>query len=167
MQINSNRTEPSLVSKPRSKLFPNWTLQSFPWPVLLYVMVHYHEAKLLCVKSFTLRILKIYPLFIVSHNSVEKWLSFVASTISQVVFRFSCCLSFSSCGTHFPTFWIFPMAFKRMETFFVSCLIDQRVVVAFERHPHPTMLAISCLETFSLVFHVLRYSRQNCHFWIF
>ena len=118
MQINSNRTEPSLVSKPHAKVFPNWTLQSFPWPVLLYVMVHYHEAKLLCVKSFTLRILKIYPLFIVSHNSVEKWLSFVASTISQVVFRFSCCLSFSSCGTHFPTFWIFPMAFKRMETVF-------------------------------------------------
>ena len=44
MQINSNRTEPSLVSKPRAKVFPNGTLQSFPSPVLLYVMVHYHEA---------------------------------------------------------------------------------------------------------------------------
>ena len=39
MQRNSNRTEPSLVSKPRAKVFPNWTLQSFPWPALLYVMV--------------------------------------------------------------------------------------------------------------------------------
>ena len=48
MQINSNRTEQA-VSKPRAKVFPNWTLRSFPWPVLLYVMVHYHEAKLLCV----------------------------------------------------------------------------------------------------------------------
>ena len=44
------------------------------------------------------------------------FLLYLASSISQVVFRFSCCLSFGSCGTHFPTFWIFPMAFKRMET---------------------------------------------------
>ena len=26
MQINNNRTEPNLVSKPRAKVFPNWTL---------------------------------------------------------------------------------------------------------------------------------------------
>ena len=52
MQINSNRTEPSLASKPRAKVFPNWTFRSFPWPVLLYAMVHYHEAKLLCVAFF-------------------------------------------------------------------------------------------------------------------
>ncbi|KYN22383.1 ABC transporter G family member 23 [Trachymyrmex cornetzi] len=44
------------------------------------------------------------------------FLLYLASSISQVVFRFSCCLSFSSCGTHFPIFWIFPMDFKRMET---------------------------------------------------
>ena len=30
----------------------------------------------------------------------------------------------------------------------VSRLIDQRVVVAFERHPHPTMLAIAVLKFF-------------------
>ena len=52
MQINSNRTESSLASKPRAKVFPNWTLRSFPWPVVLYAMVHYHEAKLLCVAFF-------------------------------------------------------------------------------------------------------------------
>ena len=52
MKINSNRTEPSLVSKPREKVFPNWTHQSFPRPDLLYVMVHYHKAKLLCVAIF-------------------------------------------------------------------------------------------------------------------
>ena len=45
--------------------------------------------------------------------------------------------------------------------------IDPRVIVEFERHPHPTMLAIRCLQTFSMVFHVLRFSRQNRHFWIF
>ena len=31
--------------------------------------------------------------------------------------------------------------------------IDSRVVVEFERHP-PTMLAIRCLQTFSVIFHV-------------
>ena len=49
----------------------------------------------------------------------------------------------------------------------MSRLIDQRVVVAFERHPHPTILAIRCLETFSVVFHVLRSSRQNCTYEFF
>jgi len=43
-------------------------------------------------------------------------------------------------------------------------LIDPRVVVAFERHPHPTKLAIRCLQTFSVVFHVRHFSRQNRHF---
>ena len=43
------------------------------------------------------------------------FLLYLASSISQVIFRFSCCLSFSSCGTHFPIFWIFPMDFKCME----------------------------------------------------
>ena len=32
-----------------------------------------------------------------------------------MVFWFSICLSFSWCGTHFPYFWIFPMAFKRWQ----------------------------------------------------
>lgn len=48
---------------------------------------------------------------------MEKLFSFVS--VEQhfaSVFRFSCCLSFSSCGTHIPTFWIFHIAFKRMET---------------------------------------------------
>ena len=35
MQINGNRTEPSLVSKLYAKVFPNQMPQSFPWPVLL------------------------------------------------------------------------------------------------------------------------------------
>ena len=69
MQINSNRTEPSLVSKPRAKLFPNWTLRSFPWPVLLYVMVHYHEAKLLCVAFF--------DILVVFHAKLDSNRSFV------------------------------------------------------------------------------------------
>ena len=57
----------------------------------------------------------IYPLFIASHNSMNDFLLYLTSSISQVVFWFSCCLSFS-CETHFPIFWIFPMDFKRMET---------------------------------------------------
>ena len=69
MQINSNRTEPSLVSKPRVKVFPNWTLQSFSWPVLLYVMVHYHKAKLLCVAFF--------DILVVFHAKLDSNRSFV------------------------------------------------------------------------------------------
>lgn len=69
-------------------------------------------------RYFTLWILEIYPIFITSHTI--RWrnvfLLYLASSISQVVFRFSCFLSFSSCGTHFTIFWIFPLAFKRIET---------------------------------------------------
>jgi len=48
----------------------------------------------------------------------------------------------------------------------MSHSIDPRVV-EFERQPHPTMLAIRCLQTFSVVFHVLRFLRQNRHLKIF
>ena len=72
MQINSNRTEPSLVSKPRAKVFPNWTLRSFPSPVLLYVMVHYHEAKLLCVAFF--------DILVVFHAKLDSNRSFVVGS---------------------------------------------------------------------------------------
>ena len=37
------------------------------------------------------------------------------SKISQMVFRFSICLSFNTFGTHFPDFCIFPIALKRSE----------------------------------------------------
>jgi len=54
IQISGNRTEPNLVSKPHAKVFPNQMSQSFPLPVLLCfaVIVHYHEAKSLCVAFF-------------------------------------------------------------------------------------------------------------------
>ena len=67
----------------------------------------------------------------------------------------------------FPPSGSFPWLSNVWRRLLASRLIDQRVVVAFERHPRPTMLAIRCLETFSVVFHVLCSSRQNCHFWIF
>ena len=70
MQINSNRTEPSLA--PRAKIFPNWTLRSFPWPVLLYAMVHYHEAKLLCVAFF--------DILLVFHAKLDSNRSFVVGS---------------------------------------------------------------------------------------
>ena len=49
---------------------------------------------------------------------MEKWFSFLPGDHQnlQVFFGFSCSLSFSSCETHFPTFWIFPMTFKHMVT---------------------------------------------------
>ena len=72
MQINGNRTEPSLVSKPRVKVFPNWTLRPFPWPVLLYVMVQYHEEKLHCVAFF--------DILVVFHAKLDSNRSFVVSS---------------------------------------------------------------------------------------
>ena len=90
-----------------------------------------------CSSSFTLRILKIYRLFIASHNSVEKWFSSVSSE-----------QHFASGSS------VFLLAFKRM--LLVSRSIDQRVVVAFERYPRPTMLEIRCFKTFSVIFHVIR-----------
>ena len=51
-----------------------------------------------------------------------------------------------------PIFPPFPWLSNVWRRLLVSRLIDQRVVVAFERHSHPTMLAIRCLETFSVVF---------------
>ena len=74
MQINSNWSEPNLVSKPRAKVFPNWTFQSFPWPVLLYViiMVHYHEAKLLSVAFF--------DILVVFHAKLDSNRSFVVGS---------------------------------------------------------------------------------------
>ena len=77
MQINSNRTELSLVSKPRAKVFPNWMLQSFPWPVLLYVMVHYHEA-------FVLPFLIFWSFFTQSLIQIDHLLS-VALSINDLV----------------------------------------------------------------------------------
>ena len=68
-KLNSNRTEPSLVSKPRAKVFPNWTLRSFTWSVLLYMMVHYHEAKLFCVAFF--------DILVVFHAKLDSNRSFV------------------------------------------------------------------------------------------
>jgi len=38
----------------------------------------------------------------------------------------------------------------------VTFILNPRVVVEFERYPYPTMLAIRYLQTFSVVFHVLR-----------
>ena len=110
MQINSNRTEPSLVSKPRAKVFSNWTLQSFPCPVLLYVMVRYHEAKLLCVALF--------DILVVLHAKLDSNRSFIVGSAQ---------------------YWRFG-----------------QVLTAHNRS-HP----------FDPTKHVLRSSRQNCHFWIF
>jgi len=63
----------------------------------------------------------------------------------------------------FPSSGSFPWI-SNVWRLLVSLSIDPRVVVEFERHPHPTMLAICCLQTFSVVFHVLRFTCQNRHF---
>ena len=43
------------------------------------------------------------------------FLSKRSKKISWVLIRLSMSLSFNSYGTHFPSFWIFPMACKRLE----------------------------------------------------
>jgi len=82
---------------------------------------------------------------------MEKFLLYLASSISQVVFRFSCCLSFSSCGTHFPIYWIFPMDFKRMET--VSRVTFNWLLLSLSIILIQQFLQF-CLQTFSVVFFV-------------
>ena len=72
-----------------------WYAWSYPW-------------------SFTLRTLKIYPLFIASHNSVEKWLSFVSGE------------------QHFASgFSVFPLSFIRFTWNPLSHLLH--LPMAFER----------------------------------
>ena len=57
----------------------------------------------------------------------------------------------------FPSSGSFPWISNVWRWLLVSHSIDPRVVVEFECHPHPTMLAIRCLQTFLVVFHVLRF----------
>ena len=66
-------------------------------------------------KFLAFRILKIDPLFI-AIQCRNDFLFCLANRIWHRVFwRRSICLSFSSCGTHFPIFWTFSMACSRME----------------------------------------------------
>jgi len=58
----------------------------------------------------------------------------------------------------FPSSGSFPWISNVWRLLLVSHSNDPRVVVEFERHSHPIMLAIRCLQTFSVVFHVLRFS---------
>jgi len=66
----------------------------------------------------------------------------------------------------FPSSGSFPWISNVWRWLLVLHSIDSRVVIEFERHPHSTMLAIRCLQIFSMVFHVLRFSHQN-HFFEF
>lgn len=47
MQIISNRTEPSLMCKPHTKVFPNQMPQLYPWPVLLCIIMKQNHFVLL------------------------------------------------------------------------------------------------------------------------
>ena len=44
------------------------------------------------------------------------FLLYLSSKISHMFLRLSICLSFNSCGTHLPTFWIFLISRRRLET---------------------------------------------------
>ena len=61
-------------------------------------------------RFFAFEILKKNPLFIPSTIRCKNdFLLYRSSKISMFL-RLSICLSFNSCGTHLPTFWIFPIS---------------------------------------------------------
>ena len=59
---------------------------------------------------------KIYFSSPVTIRCKNDFLLYRSSKISHVFLRLSICLSFNSCGTHLPTFWIFPISRRRLET---------------------------------------------------
>lgn len=87
------------------------------------VLLQYNIKKLIILTFFFKLLIsyKDYEKFIV-YLWRNDFLLYLSSSISHMVFGFSCCLSFSSCKTYFPPFWIIPMAFKRMETAFCLTL---------------------------------------------
>ena len=65
----------------------------------------------------TLWIIVVYPLFIASHDTMQKPFLFCRwSSSSHVTKRHSTSLDFNSYGTQYPCFWIIPNIFKRFET---------------------------------------------------
>ena len=153
ISVMENNRRVNIISLSSIVIWPcsrcRWFAWSYPW-------------------SFTHEILKIYPLFVANHNSLEKWLSFVSGE-QHFASDFSVfLLSFIQFIVEpiFPSSGSFPWISNVWRWLLVLHSIDSRVVIEFERHPHSTMLAIRCLQIFSMVFHVLRFSHQN-HFFEF
>ena len=88
-----------------------------------------------------------------------------SNKISQVVFRLSMYLSFNSYSTHFPSFWIFPMACKRLEI--VAWSIPNAFANCFRVWVESSSSnACNFASTnFFGGFHVLRCWGRNHHFW--
>ena len=90
--------------------------------------------------------------------------------MSHAFLRFSICLSFSSCGTHLPLFWTFPISRSRLETVGWLTSNCSAICFLFANHVRPTMLAISHLRIFwqfpmfPVVFLVLCRSHQRYYF---
>jgi len=59
---------------------------------------------------------KIHFSFPVMIRCKNDFLLYRSSKISHVFLRLSICLLFNSCGTYLPTFWIFPISRRRLET---------------------------------------------------
>ena len=78
------------------------------------------------------------PLFITCHNSMQKSFLFcIASKISQMAFRLSMSLTFSSCGTYFPLFWIFLNACRRSKMVTLAIFnvwVDSRSITLANLH---------------------------------
>ena len=75
-----------------------YTIPSFFWRWWTWFTYQYP-----CFLS--LGIFIINPFFIASHNSMQKWLPFASfKQDSQIVFRFSSCISLNSCDYQFSAF---------------------------------------------------------------
>ena len=102
--------------------------------------MYYHEAKSLCVASFDVLVVfsrnAWFKSFVPGEQQASGFSVFLLSFIQFTWNPFSHLLDYSH---DFQT---------DVDGFSCVHLIDPRVVLAFERHPHPTMLAIRRLKSF-------------------
>jgi hypothetical protein len=85
-----------------------------------------------------LQAFKINPLFVTSHNSVQKLLSFLAlKQCFRRDFAMEICRSLKFCGTHLPIYWSFPLLINICWLFLVTHLMLLPIAVEFELGHHP------------------------------
>jgi len=113
---------------------------------------------------FALGILKKIHFSSFSNNTMQEWFSSVSFEQNfTCVFAPLICLSFNSCGTHLPTFWIFPISRRRLEIAWwltLNCSASYFCVCKSSS----AMLAIPRLRTF-WVFRVPCLQHRNLQFW--
>ena len=96
-----------------------------------------------CWWFFALWIVEIDPLFIASDHSIKNdFLLNRSCKCSEVISRLSMSFSFNFYGTYFSSFWIFPLACKRLEIIYWSTSNTSANCLGFELNFRPAMHAI-------------------------